>query len=126
MAFKPIAECSQRGSSLSYNTPVRKESRYGYQLLIRFTEESLISAGLKPDDRCMIEIDVEEGLGRIYNNTQLGWLIKSTQPGKKIYKLRIAWKPDCGFPKATRQRKLEILQSGNSEIIFKMPQEIDA
>ncbi len=124
MAFKRVFDCSQSGE-LTYNTPARKDSRYGNELLIRFTGDTLKSAGIKPGDRCMVEVDDEENLGRIYNNTQLGWLIKPTQPGKEIYKLRIAWKPDCGFPKAARQRKLEILQSGDGEIIFEMPQEGD-
>lgn len=122
MAFQPIKNCSQAGE-MTYRTPIRKTARFDRELCLRFTEGLLKRAGIHGGDRCMIEVDAEEGLGRIYNNTQLGWLLKPTDPGRAVYHLRLAWLPDVGFPVTDRQRTLVILQAENGEIIFKMPTE---
>ena len=122
MAFKPIYSCPESGD-VTYRTPVRKDSQHGVELMLRFKAELLKKAAIKPGDRCMIEVDAEEGLGRIYNNSQIGWLIKPPTLRKKAYTMRLAWKPESGFAKSESNRNLEVLQSGNGEIIFKMPQE---
>lgn len=122
MAFQPIYDLAESGD-LTYRTPARKDSQHGVELMIRFKPELLKQAGIKPGDRCMIEVDSPEGLGRICNNAQMGWLIKPPTERKKVYTMRLAWKPGCGFAQSAANRNLEIIQSGNGEIIFKMPEE---
>lgn len=121
MAFKPIYNCPESGH-LTYRTPRRKDSQHGVELMIRFNPELLKQSGIKPGDRCMIEVDADEGLGRICNNAQMGWLIKPPTERKKVYTMRLAWKSGCGFAQSGSNRNLEIIQSGNGEIIFKMPE----
>jgi len=120
MAFQPI---EPRESLLAYRTTADKRKPHGLELVFLLAPDLLEEAGIEPGTRCMIEIDADEGLARVVSGSQHGWLLKPTTGNASTYRLRLTWKPTCGFPESADRSTLRILQSDGGEIIFKMPTE---
>jgi len=121
MAFKRM-HTPPTDSPLGYVTAKRQASLHGRELKLRIKGKLLHDSGIKPGDRCMVEIDPEEGLGRIQGNSPAGWVLRPVNPDSPHYHLRITWKPTSGFPIAEQLTALEVVQQGDGEIIFKLPE----
>lgn len=107
---------------LSYFTLYRKDSsRRGKTIVLKLAGELMEKAEIAPGDRCLIEIEKAEGVGRITRGNQMGWLLRPVKPGAKLYHIRMAWKAEYGFPAIDRATELEVLLYGDGEIIFRMP-----
>lgn len=128
MAFKSAAKTRAKIDhpvidELAYFTKPRTENRNGYELELIIAGEFLEKAGIQPGERCMLEIDAEDRLGRIESKSQLGWVIKPFKQGSDLYRLRLAWQPNMLLPPVEARHPLSVLQSGDGEIIFHMPKE---
>jgi hypothetical protein len=121
MSFKPAGKT--RGTTdLLYRTMPRKCNASGHEVVISIPETLVNSSGLTPGDRCMIEIDSDENLGRITNKkSQQGWLLKPRNSGSHVYRIRFAWQAESDLPLIDETTKVEVMQKGDGEIIFKLP-----
>lgn len=128
MAFKNTAptkrgrnNAGQDTGPLYYATVPRKGNLYGLQLKLFMRPSLMDRAGLCPGDRVSLEVDKDEGLGRLVKAAQLGWVINPVVHGASVYVTHIAWNPSQGFPRVTSVTGLNVLLVEPGSIIFQMP-----